>query len=270
MGFGFEKHLRKTDPFVIELSWKFLPGWGAGRVQWPLLVEGSAAVLLLFGTFWEGLCLGAVLQIFPVAPSSAEEVSALFPSWQCIPALQLDFPWVRQFFVWHLCALHCGKSWSWEHRVFLPFWREPPAGDFLLLGPRQEPGMKLEAEAAIKVGDEVNIKHWTSHSTPSNIMWKIYALKAPSSAFHSFTGCFLPSPAGSQLRRDNGHRQEQAVPWHPPDLWLQLTGWDSLSSPTPSTEREHSQKGCKQSGPVMSSQLIDYRKYNWILCLGEI
>lgn len=38
----------------------------------------------------------------------------------------------------------------------------------------------------------------------------------------------------------------------------------------PSAERERSLKSCKQSVPVMSSQLIDYWKYNWILCLGEI
>lgn len=201
MGFGFEKHLRKRDPFVIEFSWKFLPGLGCreGAMTPPCGGQrcGFAAVWFLLGGALSGCCSTAISSGTKLSWGSFYSFSscALFPSWQYIPALHLDISLVRQFFVWHLCALHCGKSWSWEHRVFLPFWREPPAGHFLLLGPRQEPGMKLEAKAAIKVGDEVHIKHWTSHSTPSNILWKIYTLEPPSSAFHSFTGCFLPSTA---------------------------------------------------------------------------
>lgn len=286
MGFVFEKCLGKADPFVTEFTWKFLPGLGHRE---GARTPPRAGQCCCFAAVWYflGLLGGALIGCCSTAISSGTKLSwgsffsfsscALLPSWPCIPALQLDIPLASQFFVWHLCALHYGTSLSWEHRVFLPLLcgGSHQQEICVLLGPRQEPGMKLEDKAATKAEDEVNIKHWMSYSTPPNILWNIYALKPPSTAFPRCTGCFLPVlqwggpqqccevvPTSEGTMCTYRSRQSPGIPPDP--------GWDALSSPTPSTEREHSQEACKQSGPVMSSQLIDYWKYNWILCLGEI
>lgn len=111
--------------------------WGVGRVQWPLPLQGSAAVLLLFGTFRRGF---AVPRPFPGAPSSAEEASPLFPAVYCShpgSASQL----CTGISLWSGRAL-CGISVPftmarvWVGTQSFPsssFWRESPAGDLHLV-----------------------------------------------------------------------------------------------------------------------------------------
>ena len=196
-----------------------------------------------------------------------------FPLLQRIPALQLDIPLVRQFFLWHLCTLLYGNSVSQEHRVVCPpflFGEYHQEEILLFLGPRQEPDMMPEAKAVPK--DLETRRSWrVAHPIqPAPVKFRHSSLWG----LHSTVAQGFVCPAllwgGSQLRRADVHLKQQAMDRHPLNRRPQHVGWDALHSPTPSTEREHSLKGCKQSVLVMSRQLIDYWKYNWILCLGEI
>lgn len=205
MGFVFEKHLRKTDPFVMEFTWKFLPGLGCRE---GAMTPPSAGQCFCLAAVW--YLLGGALVATGI--SSGTKLSwgsfcsfsscALFPSWQCTPALQLDIPLVSQFFVWHPCALHYGRNMSWEQRVFLPllYGGSHHQDICMFLRPRQEPGMKLEAKTATKVEDEVNIKHWMSYSTPSICCGKSMRSSLPALAFTVAQGVLCPvlQSGGSQ------------------------------------------------------------------------
>lgn len=105
----FEKHLRKTDPSVFEVTWEFLPGFG--HRQCVLTPSSRRRVLLLLShccSVPSGSNSGWVVMIWPspVALKPAEEVPALFPL-ECHPipehaaAPQLDNPSVRQL----LCGI---------------------------------------------------------------------------------------------------------------------------------------------------------------------
>lgn len=179
----FEKHLGKTELFVIEVIWKSPPGLGRRQCALtPSSRRGPRLFLCRLVPFRKSGGQGVVTRPFPVAPSPAEEGPALwppcvsFPSLQRIPAPQLGIPAVRQFLVWRLCTLHYGHSGSQKHRVFLPF----PFGDnhreeiFMFWGPRQEPDMMLEAKAAPKDGGMRRaLKHCTSRSTCPTMLSKI-------------------------------------------------------------------------------------------------
>lgn len=107
----------------------------------------------------------------------------------------MDIPVGRQFFGWHLYALHYGKSLSWEHRDFLPllFGGSHQQEICVLLGPRQEPDMKLEAKAAPKGEDELNIKRWTPIQPYPICYGKSMHSNLPALPFMVAQGVFYPA-----------------------------------------------------------------------------
>lgn len=200
-GLDLKKHLRKTDPFVIEFSWKFLPGLGCREAAVTPLCAGQfccfAAVWYLLGGVLVGCCSTAISSGTKLSWGSFCSFSscALFPCWQCIPALQLDIPLVREFFVWHLCALHYGKSLSWEQSFpSSSFWRESPAGDSHVV--------RSKARAWYEARDQGCYKSWGwgEHKAVNilvnpiqYVVEKSIALKLLSTLYNSRTGYFLPS-----------------------------------------------------------------------------
>lgn len=133
MGFGFEKHLGKTDPFVIEFTWKFLPGLGcrggamtppcAGQCcclvpfrrgsGWALFhscFQGHRAQLREFLPFFR-LCIVPILAVHPICADGYPCGQAILWVAPLCPSLWQEFELGAQRF----------PSSS--------FWRESPAGD---------------------------------------------------------------------------------------------------------------------------------------------
>lgn len=155
MGFGFEKHFGKTDPFVIEFTWKFLPVLGCREGAMTPSFAGqcccSAALWYLLGgaLLFHGLFQGhqaqlkklllffqlCIAPILAVHPSSAQE----YPFGQA-----------------ELCvASLCPSLWQefeWERRVFLP----------LLFGGshQQEICISLRPRARCEAGGQSCSKSW--------------------------------------------------------------------------------------------------------------
>lgn len=76
----FEKQLRKTDPFATEVTWKFLPGLVCRQCALtPSLCRGVLLFQCSLVPFKRSGGWGGITWPFPVAPSPAEEVPALFP-----------------------------------------------------------------------------------------------------------------------------------------------------------------------------------------------
>lgn len=287
MGFGFEKASQKVRFFCYWVQ--------LGTSAWAGVWGGCNGLSLCRAALLFCCCLvplgWALVGCCSTAMSSSTKLSwgsfcsfsscALFPSWQCIPTLQLDIPLAREFFVCHLCALWYGKSLRWEHSFpSSSFWRESPAGDLHVVRSKTRAWYEARGQGCYKSWG------WGEHQAVNILVNSIQYVMEKS--MHSSLPA-LPSTVaqGAFYPALQGHGSQHCCEVVPGsegtmctyrsryplaflDWWLQLTGWDALSSPTPSTERQNSQEGCEQSGPVMSSQLIDYWKYNWILCLGEI
>lgn len=239
-------------------------------------VQGTVAFSTLFGIFcekwWLGCCYTASSSgTKPRWRSSCffSPMCISFPPLQHIPAPQLDLPLASQFFLWHLCTPNCVNSVSQEHGGFILFlfgekhWEEI----FTFLGPREE--LYMMPEVSKRWADKECLKYWTSYSNCPSMLDKIKALKSLWTALHLCMGPSLPSPAVRWFPAQKGRCAPEAA--GSSILWTNGPSVrDGMFCIAHSTEREHSLKGCKQSVPVMSSQLIDYWKYNWILCLGEI
>lgn len=172
----FEKHLRKTDPSVIEVTWEFL--LGLGRRQCVLTLSSCRGLLLSHCCLVpSGSSSGWVVMIWPspVAPKPAEEVLALFPlEYHPVPehaaAPQLDNPLVRQL----LCGVSVCyiRATVWVGNTEFSFLFRVNCWKFL--GPRQESDTVLEAKAAAEVGgDKDSLKHCTSCSTSPCILRKM-------------------------------------------------------------------------------------------------
>lgn len=125
----------------------------------------------------------------------------------------------------------------------------------MFLGPRQEPDMTLEASK--RWADKECLKYWTSYSTCPSMLNKMQALESPRTVLCLRMGPCRPSPAVRWFPAQKGRCAPEAAGGS--ILWTDGPGVrGGMFCTAHSTDRERSLKGCKQSVPVMSSQLIDY------------
>lgn len=218
----FEKHLRRTDPFVTEVTWKFLPGLG----RWQRVMAPHAGECCRFNALWS-LLGGAVLGVllhghFQRHRARLKKFLLLFPlRILLIPAVHpsptADSSLVRNS-LWHLCTQHYGNSANEEHRVFLPclFGEKHLEEIFMFLGPRQEPYMMLEAMAAPKDG-EIRRAWCTAHPIqPAPLCWAKFRHSNPQGLHRTVVwGLFYPAllwggPSSEGMMCDLSSRQRPA------------------------------------------------------------